>query len=92
MPDASRPPLLSAEWLNARANNIYRRALEITDNILADLTYSGYLPLELSPDTLGEMVAEGDLNAVGFDVEHPSPNDTGFVPPPVPLPTSGPVA
>ena len=87
MPDASRPPLLSAEWLNARANNIYRRALEITDNMLADLTYSGYLPLELSPETLNDMATEA-----AFDVEHPAPNEPGFAPPPVPLPSSGAVA
>mgnify|MGYP001562922586 CR=1 FL=1 len=60
MPAAARPPLLSAEWLNARANNIYQRALDLVDGILTDLTYSGYLPLELSQDMLDSLL-EGEL-------------------------------
>lgn len=39
--------LLSAEWFNARANNVYDRAVSILMDILDDLTESGYLPLEV---------------------------------------------
>ena len=64
MPDAARPPLLSAEWLNARANNIYQRALDLVDGILADLTYSGYLPLEPSQDTLESLLGGEEPDAL----------------------------
>ena len=39
-------PLLSAEWINERIENVTDKALAIMDEIIAQLTSSGYLPLE----------------------------------------------
>ena len=39
--------ILSSEWFNARAANVYDRAVDILLNILDDITEPGYLPLEV---------------------------------------------
>lgn len=45
----TKPPLLSAEWVNARIENIFLMSMNIYAEILSDLTYSGYFPLEAPP-------------------------------------------
>lgn len=43
-------PLLSASWINERIENVTDKALAIMDEILGQLTSSGYLPLESPSD------------------------------------------
>ena len=48
MPRYEKPiSILSSEWFNTRAANVYDRAVDILLDILDDITESGYLPLEV---------------------------------------------
>jgi hypothetical protein len=43
-------PLLSARWVNKRTENVYMQAMDIMNNLIDQVVYSGYLPFEAPPD------------------------------------------
>ena len=54
-------PLLSAEWINARVDNVLDRLEDIFDHLIEDgLMVDGYLPFEtpLTPATIRRMLPE----------------------------------
>ena len=71
-------PLLSAEWVNARIENVTDKALAIMDEIINQLMSSGYLPLE-APSDADFMKRLTPQQRTQFGLETP-PEDEFLVP------------
>ena len=74
MPRPKSEPLLSASWINARIENVTDKALKIIDEIIAQLMYSGYLPLE-SPSDADFFKKLTPAQRTQFGLETPTEDD-----------------
>ena len=53
----SKESFLSGAWINARIDHVYTRAIDIFEDLIDDLTESGFLPFEtvLTPEVVNRM-------------------------------------
>jgi len=85
-------PLLSATWINKVFDDVFEQAIGILEDILDDLTYSGYLPLETPPSA--EFRRKAKPSELQMFVGQPAPPEPGFQESPMaqpPITTSGPL-